>query len=219
LGQVFGGLFEGHKDARLAKLCRAAHQKLHGQQGLATAGAAADQRRSAFGQSAPGDFIQSLDAGRRLGLRRVAYKLGHSGIDPGPRRQQHRDRHADELAQRVERDQVERHGAGDAQHKTRVEIETEVGDYDAAFSILTALGYTPVWRYEKYRESFRLEDVSVTLDHTPIGDFVEIEGPAPAIRPAAGRLGFDWTERSLKTYRELFAEASGAQQGNMTFDD
>ena len=41
------------------------------------------------------------------------------------------------------------HGAGDAQHKTRVEIETEVGDYDAAFSILSALGYTPVWRYEK----------------------------------------------------------------------
>ena len=111
------------------------------------------------------------------------------------------------------------HGAGDAQHKTRVEIETEVGDYDAAFAILSALGYTPVWRYEKYRESFRLEDVSVTLDHTPIGDFVEIEGPAPAIRPAAGRLGFDWTERSLKTYRELFAEAGGAQQGNMTFDD
>ena len=67
LGQVLGGLFEGHKDARLVELRRAAHQELHGEQRLAAARAAADQRRPAFGQSAAGDFVQPLDAGRRFG--------------------------------------------------------------------------------------------------------------------------------------------------------
>ena len=64
LGQVFGGLFKSHKDARLVELPCAAHEKLHGEERLATARAAADQRRPAFGQSAAGDFVQPLDAGR-----------------------------------------------------------------------------------------------------------------------------------------------------------
>lgn len=105
----------------------------------------------------------------------------------------------------------------DGQHKTRVEIETSVGDYNATFAILTALGYAPSWRYEKYRESFRLDAVTVSLDHTPIGDFVEIEGPPASIRPQADRLGFEWPARNLKTYRELFAEAGGTDQGDMIF--
>ena len=108
--------------------------------------------------------------------------------------------------------------AQSAQHKRRIEIETSVGDYDAAFAIFSALGYTPIWRYEKYRESFRLNDVHVTLDHTPIGDFVEIEGSPGAIRPVAERLGFDWSERNLKTYRELYVEMKGTDQGNMIFE-
>jgi len=108
--------------------------------------------------------------------------------------------------------------AQSAQHKRRVEIETTVGDHAAAFAILTALGYTPLWRYEKYRESFRLDETTVVLDHTPIGDFVEIEGAPDAIRPVAERLGFDWSERNLKTYRELYVEMRGTDQGNMVFE-
>lgn len=106
----------------------------------------------------------------------------------------------------------------DAEHKSRIEREIVVSDYNAAFAILTALGFAPWWRYEKYRESFRLENVTLSLDHTPIGDFVEIEGPPDAIRPMAERMGFVWAERSLKTYRELFAEARGTDQGDMTYE-
>ena len=72
-GQVFGVLFESHKDARLVELRCAAHQKLHGEQSLATARAAANQRRSAFGQSAAGDFVQPLDAGLRFGKLRSRF--------------------------------------------------------------------------------------------------------------------------------------------------
>lgn len=103
------------------------------------------------------------------------------------------------------------------QHKSRVEIEIGVSDAGAAIAILKMLGYRPSWRYEKYRESFRLGDASIMLDHTPIGDFVEIEGPPEAIRPAAERLGFDWDERSLQTYRELFNAAGRTDQEDMIF--
>jgi len=104
------------------------------------------------------------------------------------------------------------------QHKKRIEIETTLGDYDAAFAILTALGYSPIWRYEKYRESFRLDDVTVSLDHTPIGDFVEIEGSPGSIRPAAEQLGFDWDARNLQTYRDLFLEAGLTDRTDMIFE-
>jgi adenylate cyclase class 2 len=104
------------------------------------------------------------------------------------------------------------------QHKSRVEIEMAVSDYDAAWAILTMLGYTPSWRYEKYRESFRLDDVTITLDHTPIGDFAEIEGQPETIRPMADRLAFKWDERSLQTYRELFNAAGLTDRKDMLFE-
>ena len=107
--------------------------------------------------------------------------------------------------------------AQSTQHKARIEVETTVGDYDAAFAILTALGYAPSWRYEKYRESFRLDGATIALDHTPIGDFVEIEGAPDSIRPLAERLGFDWQDRNLQTYRELFLEAGPADRTDMVF--
>ena len=108
-------------------------------------------------------------------------------------------------------------GQQNSQYKARVEIEIAVSDHEAAFTMLTALGYTAWWRYEKYRESFRLNDVTLSLDHTPIGDFVEIEGPPESIRPTAEQLGLDWAARSLQTYRELFLEAGLTDRTDMIF--
>jgi adenylate cyclase class 2 len=103
------------------------------------------------------------------------------------------------------------------QHKARVEHEIVVSDHDAAYAVLTALGFRPWWRYEKYRESFRLHQAIVSLDHTPIGDFVEIEAPPESIRPLAEQLGFDWSARILQTYRELFDESGPADRSDMVF--
>lgn len=105
-----------------------------------------------------------------------------------------------------------------SQHKARVEHEISVDRADEAFAILTGLGYAPWWRYEKYRESFRLGGATISLDHTPIGDFVEIEAPPDSIRLVAGQLGFDWSARSLQTYRELFDAAGHAAGADMAFD-
>ncbi len=64
-------------------------------------------------------------------------------------------------------------------HKTREEIETDISDGAACGEILAALGYKPAFAYEKYRTTFAApgEDGIVTLDETPIGDFLELEGP------------------------------------------
>lgn len=105
------------------------------------------------------------------------------------------------------------------QHRARPEYEVTVSDYDAMFRILTALGYAPDWQYEKYREALQWEEVVIALDHTPIGDFVEIEGQPEAIRPAAERLGFDWGTRNLHTYREMFDAVRSAGQVNMLFEE
>ena len=52
-----------------------------------------------------------------------------------------------------------------------------------------------------------MNDTGIFADHTPIGDFIEIEGPdEEAIRRSAELLGLDWEERIEKGYRALFAE-------------
>ena len=73
--------------------------------------------------------------------------------------------------------------------KSRPEIETEVSDGDAFDAILSALGYRKVFRYQKYRESYHWRDVEIVVDETPIGTFVEIEGPVSTIHEAARALG------------------------------
>lgn len=89
----------------------------------------------------------------------------------------------------------------------REEIETVVTNFENTRLILERLGYQIVFIYEKYRSIYRLNDTGLFVDHTPIGDFIEIEGPdEDAIRKSAELLGLDWEERISKGYRPLFAE-------------
>jgi hypothetical protein len=60
-------LLEGHENARLAELHGAAHEEFRGEQRLAAARAAADQRGPPTRQPATGDFVETLDARRTLG--------------------------------------------------------------------------------------------------------------------------------------------------------
>ena len=59
----------------------------------------------------------------------------------------------------------------------RTEIEFRVSDFEAARNFLEALGYQVIVHYEKYRTSYRLNDVELMLDEMPYGTFAEIEGP------------------------------------------
>lgn len=87
----------------------------------------------------------------------------------------------------------------------REEIETVVEDFERTRLILERLGFEVVFIYEKYRSIFSLGQTGIFADHTPIGDFIEIEGPdEEAIRVTAETIGLDWETRSGKGYRALF---------------
>jgi adenylate cyclase class 2 len=89
--------------------------------------------------------------------------------------------------------------------RLRQELEFTVSDFDTTLHLFEALGYTIVLMYEKYRTTYELGEVEVVVDETPIGDFLEIEGPdGKSIRQAANELGLDWEKRILDSYTMLF---------------
>lgn len=88
---------------------------------------------------------------------------------------------------------------------SRTEIEFEASSFENAQAFLEALGYEVSIAYEKFRTTYRLGDVEVTIDELPFGDFAEIEGPDPlAIQAAAALAGLNWEARIQLSYLALF---------------
>jgi adenylate cyclase class 2 len=94
--------------------------------------------------------------------------------------------------------------------KTREEIETTVGDPEIVLRALAALGFAPWRRYQKRRELWELSGVAVTLDATPMGAFVELEGPPATIPAVAASLGLDPADAVPGTYLHLWEEYRAA---------
>jgi len=89
--------------------------------------------------------------------------------------------------------------------RVRPEYEVEVDNLGNAWLILQGLGYELVVSYEKWRAVYRLNDLSITLDELPYGNFAEIEGDDTAvIRSTAAVLSLDWETRIEASYLELF---------------
>jgi len=105
-------------------------------------------------------------------------------------------------------------------HKTRVETQTKVNDGGKMEGILQALGFLPTFRYEKFRSEWSDGKGHVVVDHTPMGDFGEIEGPPRWIDRVAKKLGIERKDYITQTYAELFYEwkrRSGSRAEEMTF--
>jgi len=107
-----------------------------------------------------------------------------------------------------------------ARHSSRVELETKVADGKRMDAILRALGYSPSFRYEKFRAEWTDGKGQVVVDETPIGRFCEIEGSSRWIDATAKRLGVAPDDYITKNYATLFSEwkqktSSSAQ--HMTF--
>jgi len=88
--------------------------------------------------------------------------------------------------------------------KTRVEIETDVSDGALLLRILDRVGMKCTFRYQKLRTVYRRAPILITLDETPIGNYLEMEGPVGRITRFAGRLGFERGRFITATYHELF---------------
>ena len=102
------------------------------------------------------------------------------------------------------------------------EMETEVGDFDAALEIFSALGFTPAQKYEKFRETFRLPGAVITFDTLPFGEFLEIEAEEGRIRQLTQQLGLAWEDRILANYLALFQAVRdrwGLDFTDVTFDN
>ncbi len=91
--------------------------------------------------------------------------------------------------------------------KTREEVQTGVESFELAIQLFDSLGFKPVFRYQKYREVWRVRDVEVVLDRTPIGDYFEIEGPIDTIKSIAGDLGMNFDQAIRLTYADIYRQA------------
>lgn len=104
----------------------------------------------------------------------------------------------------------------------REEIEFQVSDFDAARQLLEALGFKESVRYEKWRTTYLLEDLEITLDEMPFGNFTEIEGgDSSQIQRIAARLALDWSARINASYMMLFEQVKKSKKmdiANLTFD-
>ena len=93
-------------------------------------------------------------------------------------------------------------------HKSREELEFRVDRADMYAGVLERLGYVPRFRYEKYRTTFAAdgEPGFITVDETPVGVFLELEGPAAWIDSTAAKLGLSDSEYLTQSYASVYAE-------------
>ncbi|MHB8654436.1 MAG: class IV adenylate cyclase [Terriglobia bacterium] len=112
-------------------------------------------------------------------------------------------------------------------YKIRREIETEIGDARIMREILESLGLSEIFRYEKFRTTYAPSRKSETpagglvmVDETPIGNFLELEGPKRWIGAVARRLGFRRPDYISASYVSLYHARcleDGRKPGNMVF--
>ena len=105
--------------------------------------------------------------------------------------------------------------------KVRDEYETIVADGSVLLRVLQELGLHVWFRYEKYREEYAAEEVTIALDETPLGTYVEIEGGEHGILAMTEALGRSPADFILDSYRGLFIayrEQNGLTANDMLFD-
>ncbi len=108
--------------------------------------------------------------------------------------------------------------------KVREEFETEVGDMRVLAQILEKVGLQIVFRYEKFRTSYfrktpgTREQITVTIDETPIGNYLEMEGSQRGISHLARALGYAAEDFIKESYGALFENSElRKQQRDMVF--
>ena len=113
-------------------------------------------------------------------------------------------------------------GDEDPRYKTRIESESMVEDGDALAEIFIQLGYGPVFRYEKFRTEWEMEEGHLVLDETPIGVWAELEGQPAWIDRMLEKLCIAPELRTTESYGKLFLrwkEETGSLAENLTFDE
>jgi adenylate cyclase, class 2 len=115
-----------------------------------------------------------------------------------------------------------------SRYKIRIETETTVSDPHALAEIFAQLGFTPAFIYEKYRTEYSILDPAtnttphLVLDETPIGNYVELEGPTDWIDRTLAELNIDPATCLTDSYGKLFLDwkqRTGSPAEHLTFAD
>jgi adenylate cyclase class 2 len=112
--------------------------------------------------------------------------------------------------------------AARGRHKSRGEFEMVISDSRMASVILQKLGFEPAFRYQKYRTEYGQVEARgvVSLDETPYGCYLEIEGAPRWIDRTSRALGFSESDYLTASYAALYREycdAKGLEPGDMLF--
>ena len=98
-------------------------------------------------------------------------------------------------------------------YKVRREIETAVSNGSALRELLEALGFHEAFRYEKFRTAYssragrtRGEPTTLLFDETPVGDYLELEGPKRWIDQIAHQLGYRREDYLTASYASLYRQ-------------
>jgi adenylate cyclase, class 2 len=116
-----------------------------------------------------------------------------------------------------------RHSKIRSHFKIKDEREVSVTGVDEMARILRALGLHPVFRYEKFRTTYALPDVrglKIELDETPVGIYLELEGPVAGINRGARLLGYRRKDYLTDSYGSLYladCRRRGRKPGDMLF--
>ena len=84
-------------------------------------------------------------------------------------------------------------------------------DRPILYQILERLGLVLVFRYQKYRSVFekgasRKPKTVLSLDETPIGNYLEIEGSKEEIEKIASQLGYSQKDFITESYLGLYTK-------------
>ncbi len=107
-----------------------------------------------------------------------------------------------------------------ALYKTRIETESTVEDPAALAEIFTQLGFSPVFRYEKFRTEWERDGGHLVLDETPIGIWAELEGEPAWLDTTLAALDVPRETCSRESYGMLFLnwkQRTGSPAEHMTF--
>ncbi len=97
--------------------------------------------------------------------------------------------------------------------KERKEYEVSVSSFENMDLILKSVGLKPFFKYEKMRKLFRNKNnVLVTLDKTPFGNFMEIEGNVKSIKIIMDEMEISQNDIEEKNYLQLFSEFFGQKK-------
>jgi adenylate cyclase class 2 len=119
--------------------------------------------------------------------------------------------------------------APDCSHPYKVRRETDIGIEEGSLlpEVLETLGLREAFRYEKYRTVYargaasrKAEGPTLVYDETPIGDYLELEGPRRWIDQVARELGYARKDYITASYGSLYrqrCQARGVEPGNMVF--